>query len=456
LVSTSATLEPATTYLDPSINYFSFMPFGGLTNQFIGVQIAAYIALKLNRTLILPPIVSNSHDKKNTHQRWSQYMDLPRLSNLTGLRVLEWGKIRPLSEAQREVGLHQALKQVRLRGPYHTETDEWAEIAENITCQIICGYGAQDQKLSSSAQTFMFHFLFRPVYVDPPLPPKTGGVPGYNASNPQGYLDNMEDLLSRYRGFDDRLPEEIAGGKPNILFLSHTFKINTIEGRDIYWKTVGQHMHFLPKLMEYVTLRINQEVQSDRNIQVLPNNDPEEVEITSEELQNPVSEDGTTVTDIHAPATRIPHIAVHLRRDDIWLKCRGGAMDDCIISFDRYAEAVEQAREYASKTLGLLSQLPVVVTSDTTSEEDLQKIKELGWHLIDHSKYGTTDIWGTFGPAMVDSAILAHADVLVGNHVSTMSRVARMRQREWYGHQSFFPSHHAAEMGRRVKRQLRQ
>ncbi|KAF9901279.1 hypothetical protein EC991_006298 [Linnemannia zychae] len=413
----------------------------------MAVQVAAYIALKLNRTLLLPPIISNSHDHKNTHQGWSQYMDLPKLTTLTSLKVLEWEKVRPLTEAQRQVGLDQALKQVHLTGPYHSETEEWAKVAENVTCQIIYGYGLPDQDINFSAQNFMFHFLLRPVYVNP-LPPKAG-APVYDVNNADGNLDIVEDLLDRYSDFDDRLPEEIASGKPNMLFLSHTFKVKTSQHGGVYWKAIGQHMHFEPKLMEYATLRINEEIQADRNIEVLPNNDPEEVETTEEERQNPVSEDGTTITNIQAPTTRIPHIAVHLRRGDIWQKCRGRAVEGCVLPMERYVEAVERAREYAAKSLGLLSHLPVIVTTDTTAEEDFQQLKELGWHRLDHAKYGTTEIWGTFGPAMVDAAILAHADVLVGSSVSTMSRIAGMRQLEWYDHQSFFPSYDAPKMKRR-------
>ncbi|KAK3836128.1 MAG: hypothetical protein J3R72DRAFT_450932 [Linnemannia gamsii] len=459
LKPTPTLLEPATTFLDPNTKYLSFMPFGGLTNQFIAVQSAAYIAFKLNRTLLLPPIISNSHDHKNTHQRWSQYMDLPKLTTLTGIQVLEWDQVRPLSSAQRQVGLDQALNSTHLVGPYHSETEEWASVAENVTCQIVCGYGRPDQDINFSAQNFMFHFLLRPVYADP-LPPKVDDQTAdrqhiaYDNKNSEN-LVIVEDLLDRYSDFDDRLPEEIARGKPNMLFLSNTFKIKAAERGGIFWKAMGQHMHFEPKMMEYATLRINEEIQADRNIEVLPNDDPEEIETTEDEHQNPISEDGTTVTNIQAPATRVPYIAVHLRRGDIWQKCRGQAVEKCILPMERYIDAVERAREYASKSLGLLSHLPVVVATDTTSEDDFQKIKELGWHRLDHTKYGTTEVWGTFGSAMVDAAILAHADVLVGSYVSTMSRIAGLRQKGWYDRESFFPSYDNAKMKIRRREMVR-
>ncbi|KAG0291437.1 hypothetical protein BGZ96_005194 [Linnemannia gamsii] len=444
----SATLKPPVSNLDANTKYLSFLPFGGLTNQFIAVQSAAYIALKLNRTLILPPIISNSHDHKNTHQQWSQYMDLPKLTQLTGLSVLEWSQVRPLTEEQRQVGLDQALQSTHLSGPYHSETETWASVAENITCQIVYGYGNPDLDINFSAQNFMFHFLIRPVFV-PPVAARPD-APVYDNDRQRLVHDNqnpedlviVEDLLDRYSDYDSRTPEDRAAGKADMLFLSHTFKIKTIDRGGVYWKEAGKNMHFEPKIMEYATLKINEVVQGDHNIEVLPNNDPEEVELTEEEHQNPVSEDGTLVTDIQAPTTRIPHIAVHLRRGDIWTKCRGAnrAVENCVLPFEKYSDAVERAREYAAKSLGLVSHLPVVVATDSTSEEDFAKIQELGWHRLDHSKYGTTEIWGTFGPAMVDAAILAHADVLVGSGVSTMSRIAGMRQKGWYNHESFFPS----------------
>lgn len=444
--SVSATLKPAVSNLDANTKYLSFLPFGGLTNQFIAVQAAAYIALKLNRTLVLPPIISNSHDRKNTHQDWSQYMDLPKLTQLTGLSVLEWSQVRPLTEEQRQVGLDQALKSTHLWGPYHSETETWASVAENITCQIVYGYGRPDMDINFSAQNFLFHFLIRPVFT-PPVAARPD-APVYDRqkivhdnNNPED-LVILEDLLGRYSDYDGRTPEDRAAGKADMLFLSHTFKIKAFQRGGIYWKEAGKNLHFEPKMMEYATLMINEELRDDDGIEVLPNNDPEEVELTEEEHQNPVSEDGTLVTDIQAPTTRIPYIAVHLRRGDIWTKCRGTsqAIENCVLPFELYANAVERAREYAAKSLGLVSHLPVVVATDSTSEEDFAKIKELGWHRLDHSKYGTVEIWGTFGPAMVDAAILAHADVLVGSAVSTMSRIAGRRQKGWYNHESFFPS----------------
>ncbi|KAG0304080.1 hypothetical protein BGZ99_002507, partial [Dissophora globulifera] len=67
----------------------------------MGLEVAALLAQELNRTLILPPIMPNAHIMNNTHQRWSQYFDIPRFTNLTGIKVVEWDLIRPLTPQQK-------------------------------------------------------------------------------------------------------------------------------------------------------------------------------------------------------------------------------------------------------------------------------------------------------------------------------------------------------------------
>ncbi|KAI8344966.1 hypothetical protein B0O80DRAFT_534672 [Mortierella sp. GBAus27b] len=158
-------LTPAKTLLDPNVRYLSYLPFAGLTNQFMGLQNAMYAAKLLNRTLIIPPIVSNVHDNDNTHQRWSLYFDMQKFTNLTGVQVVEWDSVRPLTDAQRQVGRDQANWATALGrggagggggggggGGVEPESDAWAMVAENITCQIIYGYGTPRMVTSPSAR----------------------------------------------------------------------------------------------------------------------------------------------------------------------------------------------------------------------------------------------------------------------------------------------------------------
>ncbi|KAF9955168.1 hypothetical protein BGZ72_003975 [Mortierella alpina] len=460
--SASSQLSQSKSVLDPETKYLSFLPFAGLTNQFIGLEAAAFAAKQLNRTLIIPPIISNTHDHENTHQRWSQFLDLPRFTELTGIQVIEWDTVRPLSHADHQIGKEQALWGARHQ---KTETEAWSKVAQNVTCQIIYGYGAPDLDVNISARYFAWHFLFRLIFVKPPA--KKPETPVYDRTKVApdnrhvGDLVVMDDLVARYRDYDDKTTGRLHSQEHDlqqdyqILFLSNTFKIKDPFHNNRYWLEVGRHLHFVPQLMEYATMRVNQEVASDKGIEPVPNNDPEEDETKArvhtssgveseiqrqqdpEDLQQEEAE-VTHTANITAPQTRVPHIAVHLRRGDIFKKCSEKDRASCLLPFSMYEEAVERARVAAVKA-GETSHLPVIVTTDTDSEDDFKKIQELGWHRLDHDKYDTKQTWGSFGPAMVDAGILAHADVFVGSGKSTMSRIAAARQQSWYHRETLYP-----------------
>ncbi|KAF9178888.1 hypothetical protein BGZ51_007382 [Haplosporangium sp. Z 767] len=450
-------LKPAVSHLDPNTKYLSYLPFAGLTNQFIGLEIAAYAAKQLNRTLILPPIISNSHDHENTHQRWSRFLDLRRFTELTGIPVLEWDTVRPLDAHQHQAG--QDYTQIgRFQGSQDPTTKRWNSVAENITCQIIYGYGAPNINVNISGLSFLWHFLFRPIFVDPPPRKSENPTDDFMKYAKDTYHRNvdvfvMDDLVARYSDYDDNA--ESNDGGHQILLLGHTFKIKNPGYTSRYWTEIGQHLHFVPQVMEYVAEKLNEEFQDDQGAEVLPNDDPEEVliETNSNENIDEIGDQTVNTTEIKAPRTRIPHIAVHLRRGDIWMKCSEANRISCLLPFDYYARAVQRARAVvvSSPSLSINAEhMPVIVTTDTDSEDDLRQIKEHGWHLFDHEKHETVRIWGSFGPAMIDSAILAHADVLVGSGKSTMSRVAAERQKDWYKHETIYPE----EINTKQKRTL--
>ncbi|KAG0045025.1 hypothetical protein BGZ83_009728 [Gryganskiella cystojenkinii] len=445
---------PLESVLDPNIPYITYLPFAGLTNQFIALESAAFAAKRLNRTLILPPIISNTHDHDNTHQSWSHFLDLSRFSSLTGVPVVEWDHIRPLTKLQREIGQEQTL--FGFGSNHHKETARWQAMAENITCEIVYGYGAPDLDINISAQTFVWHFLLRPIFErPPPRKPETKVYDRTKVATDNTHEDDlvvMQDLVDRYRDW-----QGAPGKKINLLALTHTFKLRDPDFEDRYWNEIGQNLHFLPKVMEFATLRINKEVEQDQGIDVLENLDPEEEETESsleaeteiEKEKQDHSEDPSNLMDtsdsaaeeyelIEAPSTRIPHIAIHIRRGDIWKKCSEAEKAKCVVPMEQYAEAVDRARAVAATRLGYgednktQHHLPVIVTTDSSDPEDFEKIKAYGWHRLDHERYKTVALFGSFGPALIDAAILAHADVFIGSKASTMTKIAAMRQQAWY------------------------
>ncbi|KAG0055380.1 hypothetical protein BGZ83_008772 [Gryganskiella cystojenkinii] len=441
--------------LEPAVPYLTYLPFAGLSNQFIGLESAAFVAKQLNRTLIIPPIISNTHDHYNTHQSWSHFLDLARFTNLTGVRVLEWDQVRPLTQLQRLVGQEQSLYGFSNE---RKQTERWQQFAENLTCVIVNGYGAPDQTINISAQTFVWHFLLNPIF-ERPVPPKSGSkvYDRTKTGTNNWHLEDvvvMDDLVERYRDW-----EGPAAGGPNLLTLTNAFKLRDPGHVNRLWLEIGQHIHFLPKIMEYATMKTNEVLESDEGSEVLDNHDPEEVETQSSRMAEKEIEKGKegepspdfaseNYSKIEAPRTRIPYIAIHLRRGDIGLKCPKHDQTSCLIPLERYAEAVERARTLAANELGYgedltktgkQHHLPVVVTTDSTDEDDFAKIREYGWHRLDHNQYNTQALFGSFGPALIDAAILAHADVFVGSQASTMTKLASMRQQQWYHRDTLYP-----------------
>ncbi|KAF9910960.1 hypothetical protein EC991_005135 [Linnemannia zychae] len=403
--------KPRTT-LDPNTKYLGYLMYGGLTNQFIAFENAAFVALKLNRTLILPPFITTNHDKAVTNQRWSEFFDLDRFTSLSGIKTVEWHDIRPLSPEHVQIG----NKQVRSHG---RNNPWWPKLAENLTCHVIFGFG-DSENIHTTERTFLRQFLLTPRYVRPPLP-RRAVVEGEGTMDDEeeGYEDEVgegEDMNDRAQNgpsanvasskkdntkddifYLNEAVERFAGYKGQTVFLSHTYKLKDPHGPRS-WKEVGQHMHFNAKVKDYA-------------MRIIRHRAPE------------FKETGK-------------YIAMHLRRGDIWMKCRTKSaeqMMDCIPPLGHYAEMVDRARNSEGK------RLPVLVTTDSESEEDFSTMARLGWKRLNHDLYTTEKELGIFGPAMVDAVILSDADFMIGTEVSTMTRIAARRQMTWHGHQPLYP-----------------
>jgi len=346
-------------------------------------------------------MTTNSHDNFNSNQRWSEVLNLTRFTEQTGVPVLEWSHVRPLTHEQEAIGREQA------RLGFHPFAP-WNLLAEDLKCQVIYGFG-DSESIHTTERTFLHQFLFRPKFVRPPeRDPKTAVYDRLKIGAKDNlFLEDvvtMDDLVDRYRTFSE-----------SMLLLSHTFKLKDPLGRRS-WDAVGQHFHFTEKIDEYATRLVRNRAPESRD-------------------------DGK-------------FIAVHIRRGDIWQKCRhlqhseGDPSLECTVPLGRYAEAVEKAQQWAAKNSGQESQqggpkqhkrLPVLVTTDSTSKRDHDILARLGWRRLNHDRYTTEEEIGIFGPVVIDAWILANAEVMVGTKVSTMTRVASRRQWSWQGHDVLYP-----------------
>ncbi|KAF9273332.1 hypothetical protein BGZ68_001601 [Mortierella alpina] len=408
------------------------------TLQFIGFQHAAWLALHLNRTLVLPPITSNRHDNAFTFQKWSTYFDIPRFEQLTGLQVKEWADIKPMTEKEIAIGIDRA------RHPHSTALPEWESLAENITCQITKDF----DNLDGTPGIFARLFLLRVAFVDPPPPPlshrESKNTTSANAtvldanSTSKQEMVALSDIRDRYQ-----YSEDIS------LYFSHTYGLKGA-AKIRPFDEIGRLIYFRRDIVDLA----RQMVQALDPKETAKSSPRAPLSSSSSSASSPSISTASSSSSIDLPsptpssslsvnATR-PYIAIHFRRDDIIFKCidrqthkAHTPIQQCMPSMKRWVAAVEKARQRLK--LRTTIEPLVVVMTDTTSKEDLDAIKANGWHHMDHVKAGTRERLGIFGAAMVDAAILTYADELVGTQVSTMSQVAQARRRSWFGRDTLYP-----------------
>ncbi|KAI8362946.1 hypothetical protein B0O80DRAFT_523611 [Mortierella sp. GBAus27b] len=413
----STTVRPAVapkSLWNPRQKYLVYLPFEGISNQFYSFQNAATIAKQLNRTLVVPPITSNRHDRLGTHQPWSHYMDLENMSIHAGIPLVEWHDIKHIDPASRRI----VESGSRLHAP-----KAWKRRAERFPCQVVRNYGhdyftGQEDSIGAD---FAYQYLLDLV----PVP-----VPGFSLNDSASFVG---DIVGHNQDSTDP-----------IICLTFTFTAHFERDRnrwDIGWNEAGQHLRFLPRFASYVE---------------------DLIAYRFGELQNhvhphPPLDLGTSILDkgpdaetfLSRKAPRKEYIAIHLRRGDIAVKCAAKTFSDCIVPLSVYKTHVE----------GIISSLPkgveqpsVVLVSDTQSEEEKQEIDSYGWYRLDHSVdpnlLDAAHVLGPFSPALIDSAVMTGrgARWVIGSRRSTMSWLAAMRISSWYNRTIVYPRRTAQQL----------
>ncbi|KAI8601290.1 hypothetical protein EDD21DRAFT_110992 [Dissophora ornata] len=395
---------------DPSRQYLMYLPFEGISNQFYSFQNAAILARRLNRTLVVPPITSNRHDRLGTNQPWSNYMDLEHMSIHSGVQLVEWYTIKYVDPASRqmiETGSRTNLPKL------------WKDQAERLPCQVIRNYGHDYfvGEEDSIGADFAYQFL-----LDLELVP----VPGFALGEP---VDFVGDIVDHNQNSTD-----------HIICLTFTFTPQFQRGhngRGPGWKEAGQYVRFLPRFASYVEDLIAFRFG----------------ELESHIHPRPPVDLGTSILDKGPLAetflSRKPpykdYIAIHLRRGDIETKCKGmnSTASDCITPLSEYKQHVD----------GIVASLPehterpnVVLVSDTDSEAEKREIDSYGWYRLDHAVdpnlLEASKVLGPFSPALIDSAVLTgrSARWVIGSRRSTMSWLAAMRISTWNNRTIIYPS----------------
>ncbi|KAF9179214.1 hypothetical protein BGZ51_005180 [Haplosporangium sp. Z 767] len=179
---------------EDNVQYLTYLPYAGITNQFYGMLRGMEVAKGLGRTLIIPPITASSHDKSKQNQPWSKFLDLDRFQQLTGAKVIEFHELRD------------------------------AELTEfnQLKCGITCGFGSA-RTIDFTAKGFLkqwkFNVTLNPLQVD-----TTG-------------LGTIIKNLGPFR-------------RDKYICISNTYKISVKDKSE--WERFGQHLHFTPELENFV------------------------------------------------------------------------------------------------------------------------------------------------------------------------------------------------------------
>ncbi|KAF8933959.1 hypothetical protein BGZ58_006027 [Dissophora ornata] len=179
---------------DDDVQYITYLPYAGITNQFYGMLRGMEVAKALGRTLIIPPITASSHDKSKQNQPWSKFLDLDRFQELTGAKVIEFHKLRD------------------------------AELAEfnQLDCKITCGFGSK-RTIDFTAKGFLkqwkFNVTLSPLQVDATK------------------IEAITKTLAPYR-------------RDKFICISNTYKVYVKDKSE--WDRFGQHLHFTEELEDFV------------------------------------------------------------------------------------------------------------------------------------------------------------------------------------------------------------
>ncbi|CAO3568172.1 unnamed protein product [Mortierella alpina] len=373
--------------------FFSYLPMGGGNNQFTSLQKAALLAKDLKRTLIIPPISPSSHIKVWAGPRYSEFYDLERFSEDSGIPLLEWHDIKQTPD-----------------NPPDALTRHWAEFSEDLPCTPNGAIGVKDKNLYDHFRP-QFLFNFKATY---PVEDSTAGK-----STEYAYA---RDVLLRDTKSDN--------GKPDLWkCLSCPYFLGSSELSDRSWSEVGLHMRFNAKtdamaddILDMLLPKTGKVDPSRRH--------PEFIiihlrrgDIVSKCAPGQAEKD--CIVQIEQIAEKI---------DEIEKKRRIKALAD---TNDKNASVT-------------LERLPVLVATNEKRKEELDKLEKLGWIMLDHGdvekdelgrvkpsankKLGTMSSLGPFYPPMLDAVLLTRGDYFIGMKNSRMSQLAAQRGANWHKH----------------------
>ncbi|GEM10998.1 hypothetical protein Rt10032_c13g5015 [Rhodotorula toruloides] len=387
-------------YLVQGEQYLVTNFFGGQTNQLFHKLYALYAARELGAVALLPSFVA-IHFSGHTYRPVDTIYDMPRFYDLAGVRAF------PLRRISVDVGEGIAGREL-LR----------------IPCWTFTAYAKPDATWlpppAASLSEYGIHLDYS--WPDPDAISTPAGQP-VALDEVLTFLSNRTHQTSwieqnRVRRLPDNPPHTLpifdAANIPPVALdnpvqcVDALFYVRSDWSR--MWDQIGQHLHFEAGVQQ----------AAEEYLRIL--------------LDVPEGQDFP------------PYISVHVRGTDFRI-VHGSIPSPTFV--DKVAEvrqllakrsaAVESnatragTRRQSSK-LAPEEEYPVVFTTDEQPTSAIwRELESRGWKGVDHTRFNTTQRFDPWYPSLIDAAILAGAQGMVGTALSTYSFVSGERVKSWQG-----------------------
>ncbi|KAF9410366.1 hypothetical protein BGZ94_001668 [Podila epigama] len=417
--------------------YLMYVPYAGVTNQLISIWHASMIAKALNRTLLLPNLSPNVHVQVDGEQapaptRWSEFIDLDLYSERTGLQVEELDDFL----ARRGIVEHTEerivlSKRMSDHSPSHSSKQNQADDKDGATKSSTT---KSKSRPNSHKKKWVYNALTQTSRrvaasssssAEDRTVSKSGlGVEGVEASSV-----TIESASHRQRSLGSRFVQhpvveqcysEAGYGTDRRIDMTgrqfmQRYRINSTLIPTPFLDPERDDSSLWARLrMDKVIERYQQPKYQQQEViclghvyRLLPGgNNRAWFEFGqhfhfTEQVHQFVDE----ILDTLLPPNRQSFVGVHLRR---------------------------------AALASMNADLPVLVLTNERDPYELAKADAKKWIRVDHAKLGTFERFGRYGPILIDGALLARANLLVGVEYSTYFRTASKRAESWYGGKTIF------------------
>ncbi|KAJ3568045.1 hypothetical protein NP233_g5974 [Leucocoprinus birnbaumii] len=363
--------------LRPDAKYITSWISAGWTNDVMTYINLIYLAKITDRIPIIPMFTPSHIGGDKPTIDFGEVFDVKRLSQGTGIPVLEWNQVKNRSsDALDELGCWNTWESVQDHEAYPRRS-----VVPNYL-KLVIPHFEHDRHAYFWALASLAFPEGRQENLKPPLASPTHHV----------LLPPDEQLLC----YD---------------YLYYVCAHQPFEFEFDYspaWRYVGQYLRWTPRLEAIADSYVRRTLGT-------PEGSP----------TPPVSTSSSS--DDSQPDTQ-KYIGIHVRHGDFKNWCGQVPIADCFASIPILARRIDEIKTELRESRGMTVD-HVIMTSDERDESWWQQVAEQGWYKVDHS--GTAERYNAWYPVLIDAVIQSGGVGFLGTDRSTMSILARRRVQSW-------------------------